>query len=78
MREAAVCGWQLTLHQLRGQPLPPVPELPGVVHRCADGPATEEEVAEALAAGDAAALGGLLGISHARALALVAERHTTD
>lgn len=68
--------WLFTVRLLRGQPLPPVPELPGRVVLCRDEPGTTSEIAEALAAGDAAALGGLLGISHARAVALIAQQQT--
>ena len=64
------------LLELRGGPVPPVPALPGVVHRCADGPGTEAEVAFALAAGDVLAVAGLAGCSAARAAALIAQEQT--
>ncbi len=66
--------WALTLLELLGRPVPPVPALPGRLHLCSDRAGTEQEVADAAAAGDALALGGLLGIPHVQALALVAEQ----
>lgn len=80
MTTEAMNGWALTLLELRGGPVPPVPALPGVVHRCADRPGTAAEIADALRDGDAPALGGLIGCSTARARALIAERqqHATQ
>ena len=72
MTSEPLTGWCLTLHQLLGRPLPPVPELPGQVHVCADRLGSEEEIADAVAAGDALALAGLLSCSTARAQAIVA------
>ena len=74
MTSEAMSGWRVTLRQLRRQPLPPLPPVPGVVHRCADRLGSEEEIADAVAAGDALALAGLAGCSAARAAALIAER----
>ncbi len=66
--------WGLMLLGLLGRPVPPVPALPGVVHECADAAGTPEEVAEALADGDADALGGLAGITTTHARRLIERR----
>ncbi len=63
--------WALTVATLLGDPLPPLPDLPGRVHQCTDRPLTDAEL-EAI--DDPRELSLVLGVSKKYALQMLQQR----